>query len=153
MKTTDRLRTLALLIALWLPSSGVTQSSDPQALVQGFAAAWNAHDADAFEKLFSAQADWVTAAGSRVKGHAAIRDYLSREHQTWARTTTMRASNVVVRLLAPDVAVILFEWEIARAQNSAGKVAAPSRGNNIFVATRQDDQWIVVAGQVASLRL
>ena len=101
---------LALLAALWLPSTAATQSSDPQALVQGFAAAWNAHDARAFEKLFSDDADWVTAAGSRTKGRTAIRDYLAQEHQTWARTTTMTASIVVVRFLTADAADVLFDW-------------------------------------------
>jgi uncharacterized protein (TIGR02246 family) len=141
-----------LLLALSFPSSGVTQPPEPHLLVQGFAAAWNAHDADAFGKLFAAQADWVTAPGTRVKGRTAIQDFLAQEHKTWARTTTMTPSNTVVRLLSPDAAVILFEWEITGAVDSSGKTAAPSRGNNLFVATRQSGQWIVTAGQVASQR-
>ena len=91
----NRLCTLTLLTALWLPATGMTQSPDPQALVQGFASAWNAHDPNAFEKLFFEEADWVTA---------------------------------------------------------AGQGAAPSRGNNIFVASRHSGRWTVVAGQVASQR-
>lgn len=142
----------ALLGALWFASPGVARSPEPQTLVQGFATAWNTHDADAFGKLFSEQADWVTAPGTRVQGRAGIQDFLAREHKTWARTTTMTPSNTVVRFLSPDVAVILFEWEIAGAIDSTGKTAAPSRGNNIFVATRQTGHWTVVAGQVASQR-
>jgi uncharacterized protein (TIGR02246 family) len=142
------LRALALLAALWFPSIGVTQSQDPQALARAFAAAWNAHDADAFAKLFAADADWVTAPGSRLKGRTAIRDFLAREHETWARATRMTAANIVVRLLAPDVAVVLFEWEIAGPDSAAD----PGRGNNLFVAARHSGQWTIVAGQVASRR-
>jgi hypothetical protein len=46
---------LALLAALWFSSIGTTQSQDPQALAQAFAAAWNAHDADAFAQLVAGQ--------------------------------------------------------------------------------------------------
>jgi uncharacterized protein (TIGR02246 family) len=140
---------LALLAALWLPAIGAAQASEPQSLVQAFAAAWNAHDAKAFEKLFAADADWITAPGTRLKGRGAIRDFLADEHKTWARTTTMTPSNILVRLQAPDVAVVLFDWEIARSE-SAGE---PGRGNNLFVATRQAGQWIIAAGQVASRRV
>ena len=139
---------LALLAALWLPALGAAQSSEPQSLVQAFASAWNAHDAKAFEKLFAADADWVTAPGTRVKGRDAIRDFLAQEHATWARTTTMTPSNVLVRLQAPDGAVVLFDWEIARRESAD----EPGRGNNLFVATRQAGQWTIVAGQVASRR-
>jgi uncharacterized protein (TIGR02246 family) len=143
---------LALLLAIGLPSIGRAQSPEPHMLVQSFATAWNSHDADAMGKLFSAQADWVTAPGTRVKGRTAIRDFLAQEHKTWARTTTMTPSNAVVRFVSPDVAVILFEWEISAALDSSGKAAAPSRGNNLFVANRQAGYWTVTAGQVASQR-
>jgi uncharacterized protein (TIGR02246 family) len=154
-KAVTRLRslcTLALLAALWLPSIGSTQSSEPESLVRAFATAWNAHDPSAFEQLFAPDADWVTAPGSRVKGRSAIRDFLAREHETWARTTTMTPSNILVRFPSPHVAVVLFEWEIAGALDAAGKVADPGRGNNLFVATRQADRWTIVSGQVASRR-
>jgi uncharacterized protein (TIGR02246 family) len=142
----------ALLSVLWFPSSGLAQSPEPQRLVQEFAAAWNAHDAEAFGKLFSDQADWVTAPGTRANGRAAIQDFLAREHTTWARTTTMTPTNIVVRSLSADMAVILFEWEIGGATDAAGKRAAPSHGNNLFVASRDRGRWTIVAGQVASRR-
>jgi uncharacterized protein (TIGR02246 family) len=142
----------ALFSVLWFPSPGLAQSPEPQRLAQEFAAAWNAHDAEAFGKLFSEQADWVTAPGARVKGRAAIQDFLAREHTTWARTTTMTPSNIVVRFISAHVAVVLFEWEISGAVDAAGKPAAASHGNNLFVASQENGRWTIVAGQVASRR-
>jgi uncharacterized protein (TIGR02246 family) len=124
------------------------QPSGPQTLAHGFVRAWNAHHANAFGALFSEDADWVPASGVRVKGRAEIQSLLGREHLTWARTTTMSANEIEVRLVGQEAAVVLFTWEIV---GSGDTTASRFRGNTMMVAAKRSDRWLAVAGQVARL--
>jgi uncharacterized protein (TIGR02246 family) len=123
---------------------------EPASLAARFAAAWNAHDAEAFASLLAPDADWVTASGQRLRGRAAITDFLAEEHRTWAKATTMRARNVHSRRLDESTVIVMFEWEI-ETPGEAGAAPTVARGNNLFV-TRRDDGWLVIAGQVARIR-
>jgi uncharacterized protein (TIGR02246 family) len=140
------LRTFAAfaLMASMALSAQLARAAEPGDLVSGFVAAWNAHDAAAFGKLFAADADWVTASGLRLRGRDKIQAYLAEEHATWAKTTRMQATNVHLRGLNADTVTVFFEWEITDTT-----AASSRRGNNVFVATRSDTGWTIGAGQVA----
>jgi uncharacterized protein (TIGR02246 family) len=127
-----------------LPAADTTR---PDELVAQFVAAWNAHDAPAFGKLFASDADWVTASGKRLHGRDAIVAYLGEEHASWARATRMQSAQVHVRRVDEATAAVFFEWQIAAPNPEAN--AAPRRGNNLFVAARTPEGWTIVAGQVA----
>jgi uncharacterized protein (TIGR02246 family) len=133
---------MALLAGAAL-STHAQDSAQPEQLANRFIAAWNAHDAVAFGKLFAADADWVTASGQRLQGRERIRAYLGEEHAGWAKGTRMQASNIHVRRRDDDSATVFFEWEISE----AGK--PPRSGNNVLVAERSANHWRIVAGQVA----
>jgi uncharacterized protein (TIGR02246 family) len=140
---------LVFLALLWLPSSGVVHSeaAAPEALVDVFVRAWNAHDMGDFGKVIADDADWVTVNGTRYQGRAAIQGALEREHTTWAATTTIRTAQVKVRASGPDTSVILFDWEITGAVDREGKAAGPSQGTNLLVTARRPQGWAVVTGQ------
>jgi uncharacterized protein (TIGR02246 family) len=123
-------------------------ASDAVGLVSGFVNAWNNHDVKAFGRLFADDADWVMAAGVRMRGRAAIEAALEREHTTWARTTIIAASEPLVRRWSADSAVVLFNWEIREAAVDHTE-APPSRGNTMIVARKDSDEWRIVSGQVA----
>jgi uncharacterized protein (TIGR02246 family) len=133
----------ALMTSMAL-STQQARAAEPDALVNGFVAAWNSHDAAAFGKLFAADADWVTASGLRLRGRDRIQAYLAEEHATWAKTTRMQVTNVHLRRLNPDTVTVFFEWEITDAAAGSSR-----RGNNVFVATRSGAGWSIGAGQVA----
>jgi uncharacterized protein (TIGR02246 family) len=146
-----RLLAVAMLFA-WpatsTPSEGTLKEAD--SLATRFVAAWNSHDVTAFAVLMAPDADWVTASGLRLAGRDKIQAYLADEHATWAKTTTMRATNIHVRALSRNSAVVLFDWEIETPAEGGG---APSvaRGNNQFVAVK-NGAWIIASGQVARKR-
>ena len=94
-------------------------------------------------------ADWVTASGIRLRGRDRIQAYLSEEHATWAKRTSMSAKNIHVRPLDGKTAIVLFEWEISTPNEGGG--SSVSRGNNLFVVTC-DKHWTIVSGQVARAR-
>ena len=126
-------------------SMSVTAS--PNDLLVGFVAAWNTHNPKAFGDLMAADADWVTASGKRMHGREQIVEFLAAEHSTWAKRTTMRTRSVHVRMLDEKTAVLMLEWEIVT-PGETGAAPAVARGNNVFVA-RQEQGWLIVAGQVA----
>jgi uncharacterized protein (TIGR02246 family) len=97
-----------------------------------------------FCDVLSEDADWVTVAGTRLKGRSEIQAFLDKEHSGWARTTSMRTTDVAIRLLGDDAAVVSFNWEITR----EGQPSDPSRGINMLVVAKQGDGWRVVSGQV-----
>lgn len=144
---------LATLLSLLSPLAfSQAQSSDVDAVVERFVRAWNEHDMDAFGRLFAVDADWVTASGVHVTGRDRIQAYLAQEHATWAKTTTMKATDTRVRRISGDMAAVFFKWQIEGALDLASNEVTVSRGSNFLVATRQHSGWSVVAGEAASRR-
>ena len=142
---------LVALVILLGCTAGVAagqRSSAAGALVDAFVHAWNTHDGPAFGRLYAANADWVTAGGETYHGRVAIEGALAKEHASWARTTTLRATDVVVRVIDSENAIVMFKWEITRTEESGVR---PLRGNTLLVAAKQDGRWIIIAGQVATV--
>lgn len=117
------------LVCLLSPLAfGQAQSSDVDAVAERFVRAWNDHDVEAFGRLFAVDADWVTASGGHVKGRHDIQEYLTHEHATWAKTTTMKAMDTRVRRISEDMAVVFLQWQIEGARGPASKeVTVPIR--------------------------
>jgi uncharacterized protein (TIGR02246 family) len=152
MKSRGRISGLTVggIALLWLAVGLQAQPAQPESLVEAFVSAWNKHDAKAFGEMFSEEADWVTASGTRVKGRADGESCLGKEHLTWARTTTMAASDIEARAIGQDLAVVLFRWKIVGA-GQAGTTASPTyEGSTLFVGTKQGSRWTIVAGQASN---
>lgn len=124
------------------------RSSAAGALADAFVHAWNTHDGPAFGRLYADDADWVTVGGETHHGRVAVEGALAKEHASWARTTTLRATDVVVRIIDSENAIVMFKWEITRTEQSEVR---PLRGNTLLVATKQDGRWIIIAGQAAAV--
>jgi uncharacterized protein (TIGR02246 family) len=68
------------------------QSVAADAVAAAFARAWNTHDVEAFRQIYADDAEWITVAGLRHNGQAAIVAALEKEHVGWAAASTIRAS-------------------------------------------------------------
>ena len=119
-------------------------------LADAFVDARNTHDVRAFGRLYADDADWVRVGGDRHKGRVAIEGALAKEHASWAGTTTLRASDVAVRAIDSENAIVMFKWEITRPEESAVKSL---RGNILLVAAKQDGRWNITAGQASAVPL
>lgn len=148
------MKAITLAICLWLLIPAASQSTTitpgPARLIESFVAAWNSHNPVAFGYLMADDADWVTASGKRLQGRPQIQAFLAEEHESWAKTTTMKSVSSRVRMIDAETAVVMFEWEISN-QAVAGEAPTVSSGNTLFVAVERDD-WIIVSGQVARNR-
>ena len=127
------------------------QRHEAAALADGFVNGWNAHDPAALASEFATDADWVTVTGRRISGRDKIQSFLAEEHGSWAKTTNMSASNLSVRPITADVAVIYFDWEITGAIDRQGQPAV-FRGLNVLVAHNGSNGWRVTAGQAINVR-
>jgi uncharacterized protein (TIGR02246 family) len=139
----------ALVMFAWTTAVAAAQRpAAPGALVDAFVHAWNTHDGPAFGRLYADDADWVMVGGERLKGRTAIEEALTKEHVNWARSTTLRATDVVVRELDPERAVVMFKWEITA---DAERGARPFRGNTVLVVAQARERWVIIAGQAAAV--
>jgi len=142
---------LGVLFLLTLPTGAATQTLGPEALVDGFLRAFNAHDAKAFGSLFTEDADWVSVAGIRVKGRAGIEAEHEKAFTTFFKSATLSSKGTTERLVRPEVAVVHFNWELTDQVDKEGKVATPRRGIITIVAVKETDGWRITAGQNTNL--
>jgi uncharacterized protein (TIGR02246 family) len=144
MKCKVILFAVLLFTSLLALASPPAKTHSPDAVAAGFVQAWNSHDKNEFTRLFIENAYWVPAVDVRLDGREKIVADLGKAHQTWAKETTMGASDMVVRPLRPDVAVVLFH---AGFLDKDGKLMAP--GNALLlVVVKQAEGWRIAAGQL-----
>jgi uncharacterized protein (TIGR02246 family) len=138
----------ALTIACLLAAPAATaQAPSPAALPDAFVAAWNAHDLNAFERLYTPDAVWVPVAEERTIGRAAILAEFGKIHtgDGWAvRTTIGRKGDAAVRTLRPDVATVFFHMDFL----SDGQPVQGLQGAMMLVAARERGGWRIAAGQL-----
>ncbi|WP_158218947.1 YybH family protein [Roseateles aquatilis] len=117
----------------------------PELTAQAFVDAWNSHDAQNFEGLFTEDAWWVPVVESRLSGRAQIVADLKQAHAIWAGRTTMASSDVVVSPLSDSAAAVLFK---AGFLGQDGKRMEPP--NVLLLAVvKTPDGWRIKAGQLS----
>lgn len=150
---------LAILLSVTRVVGAPNELEDVGKVVNGFAAAWNRHDMEAFGKLFALDADFVNVAGAIMKGRHDI-----QIHHAWAhgavseatqipgthvanygifKNSTMKFDAVDVRVLAKDVAIAHVKWQLFGDARSS----TPRQGIFIFVLTRGTEGWQIAAAQ------
>jgi uncharacterized protein (TIGR02246 family) len=134
-------------LALCIPARSAAQTGRPEALVESFVKAWNAHDMESFGGLFTEDADFVNVVGMWWKGRAEIQGKHEAAHATRFKSTTLRTTGTTARLPRPDTAVIHFSWELTGESDRDGKPAPPRRGIMQIVAIKQADGWRIAAAQ------
>ena len=154
MTPTNYIRSLipavsVLAFAFITPAGVGTQPAQAQTVAHAFAAAWNAHDVNAFQELFEFDADWIAASGVRHKGREAIVSDLQKEHAGWARTSTIALADMIERPVTGDVSIVTFAWQIVMVDSSNTSRSMP--GTTMVVARRVNNRWWILAGQVAAL--
>lgn len=124
-------------------NADATHDAGPEALVEHFVRAWNAHDMAAFSRLYATDATWVTTFDTRDSGRDAIVADLRAAHESWAGASTVAASAVDVKLLRPDVAIVQFNllMRISHEAQAVGRTL-------LLVASRETEGWRITAGQI-----
>jgi uncharacterized protein (TIGR02246 family) len=139
---------------LWMaPAIAVAQSpSDERALaqlVERWAIARNANDAEAMRTLFDAQVDQIRA----TDGHVIATDrdgvvrWFDAGFKTDGKGSTVRVGTPRVRVLTSDAGLVDYAFTL---QGADGTVTA--NGHATFVCIKRDADWNVIALRFASAR-
>jgi ketosteroid isomerase-like protein len=148
----------ALLLVARVPAAS-NDEDEVRKTVGGFSQSWNAHDMDAFGKLFAPDADFVNVAGDWWKGREDIQAQHAYSHGTIPadtkgfeglrvyygifKSSTLRFAKIDVRFLRKDVAVAHASWEL----RGDARTPNPRHGLFTFVLTRQQSGWFIAAAQ------
>jgi uncharacterized protein (TIGR02246 family) len=98
---------------------------------------WNRADWTAFSKLFSEDADYVTAAGVRLHGGPQIHAEMeSRASQGLLSKVVITCESV--RLPAPDIAVVICSWRM-------GSGCRARAGLMTVVSRKTGEAWQIIA--------
>lgn len=120
-------------------------SQDEEALrkvQEGFAAAWNQHDATAMSMFWAEDGDWIGPDGNLVEGRAAVENYLAENHTgDWA-TSKLSVKVSGVRFLNPDVAVVNMTLEISGARDELDKPLSAQKVVATSVLVKKDGKWL-----------
>jgi uncharacterized protein (TIGR02246 family) len=139
-----------------------TSSSDEEAVrkvVSEFAEAWNRHDTNAREALFTPDADFVNIYGSHWKGRESIQlnhAFLHGAIPADSAGVTLpksaygiyKASNVThpqvdVRFLSKDVAVVHAQNELV----GDARTKDPRRTLMVMILTKENNRWLIAVAQ------
>ena len=126
------------------------QSGGPGKIAADFQTAWNAHDMDAFARLFHPDATFVNRFATYWRGVDQI-----VEGHAFIHTTIYRDSTLAVD--APDIdpisndAAILHLW--TRLSAGAAHPAGPHQADTLMMAvvTRRDGEWRIQAAENVTL--
>ncbi len=133
---------LAIGQAVARPQGGTPQDEEAlRKMQEGFAAAWNQHDAAAMSMFWAEDGDWVGPDGNLVQGRVAVENYLAESHTgDWA-TSKLSVKVTGIRFLKPDVAVVNAEQEISGARDELDKPLPAQKVVATSVLVKKDGKW------------
>jgi uncharacterized protein (TIGR02246 family) len=146
-----RVSLIALVTVLSLGTAGFGKSTDSAAVadvVNGFATAWNHHDAKALANLYTPDADFVNVIGLWWHGRDEIRTEHQRMHEGRMKNTTLTSEVPVVRMVSPTVAIAHAKWELRGDTGAPGwKPSDVRRGILVHVLVKRDGVWRITTTQ------
>jgi uncharacterized protein (TIGR02246 family) len=111
------------------------------------AAAWNAHDAAAYAKLFAEDGDVVNVLGWWWQGRTTIQSKLAEAFAWVFRDSTLTITDVQTRLIDPSTAIAHVRWALDGAKVPPGAPAPPREGIQLQVLRKTAGQWLIVSFQ------
>ena len=107
--------------------------------------AFNKHDAKAFARFYTTDAELVTVRGERMKGTAEIERGLGVIFATRAKAATLKMLDATIRFIKPDVAVAHVTNEMSGVVSSEGEKLPSHRELSIRVFVKENGTWRVTA--------
>ncbi|HEY1396628.1 SgcJ/EcaC family oxidoreductase [Roseateles sp.] len=138
-------RITVLAMAATLGAAAVAAPAQPADVAQAFIEAWNSHEASTFNDLFTDDAEWVPVVETRLSGRTQIVADLQTAHGSWARRTTLAASDVVTSGISDSAAVVLLR---AGFLGKDGKRVEPANAL-LLVVVKDASGWRIKAGQLS----
>ena len=121
---------------------------DEQAIKQVMAAttdAFSRHDAKAWVKFCTPEAQLVTVRGESMNGVAEIEKGLTRIFETRGRTVTLQTLDVKVRFIRPDVALAHVTNRLSGLLSPEGQTLPSHQELSIRVLVKDQGVWRITA--------
>jgi len=139
---------LLICCAVTCYAQSPTSSEDEEAIKKVIAAtteAFNKHDAKAFARFYTPDAELVTVRGERMKGAAEIEKGLAAIFATRATAATLKMLDATIRFIRSDVAVAHVTNEMSGVVNTEGEKMPSHRELSIRVLVKDKGTWRVTA--------
>jgi uncharacterized protein (TIGR02246 family) len=107
--------------------------------------AFSKHDAKAWVRYCTADAQLVTVRGESMNGVAQIEKGLAAIFQTRARRATLKTLDLSVRLIRPDVALAHVTNELSGLVGPEGQTLPPHQELSIRVLVKDQGTWRITA--------
>jgi len=133
-------------IAAQTSSSGARNDEDSiREVMAATTGAFSRHDAKAWVKFCTPDAQLVTVRGEFMKGIAEIEDGLTTIFQTRGRNVTLKTLEVAVRFVRPDVALAHVTNELSGLASPEGQTLPPHQELSIRVLVKDQGVWRITA--------
>lgn len=109
-------------------------------LLGSIAQAWEAADADAFGRAFTADASYVTFVGTVYRGRADITESHRALFQAFTKGTRLAGETISTTFLGPDTAVV-----VGRGDTYQGRRRPAPTKIQTYTLVREPDGWRVAA--------
>jgi uncharacterized protein (TIGR02246 family) len=149
--------TVSLAVSYAMTGSAQTPSGreDEEAIkkiIVETTAGFNAHDAKAATRMYTADADLVTVIGEKYKGAAEIEKGLAALFRGRNRDATLKPVNVAIRFIRPDVAIAHVTNELSGVVSPDGQQLPPHQELSLRVFVKENGAWRVTAFHNTRLR-
>lgn len=116
-----------------------------RAVIAATTDAFTRHDAKAWVKFCTPEAQLVTVRGESMKGIAEIEKGLTRIFETRGRNVALKTLEVAVRFVRPDVALAHVTNELSGLASPEGQTLAPHQELSIRVLVKDQGVWRITA--------
>jgi uncharacterized protein (TIGR02246 family) len=145
---------ILVAVALFAGSAGAAQSPPPgtrndedtiKAVMAATTDAFSRHDAKAWVKFCTPDAQLVTVRGEFMSGVSEIEKGLAMIFQTRGRTVTLKTLRVAVRFIRPDVALAHVTNELSGLVSPGGETLPSHQELSIRVLVKDQGTWRITA--------
>ena len=127
-------------------SSGAPNDEDSiKTVMTATTDAFSRHDAKAWVKFCTPDAQLVTVRGESMKGIAEIEEGLTMIFQTRGRNVTLKTLETAVRFIRPDVALAHVTNELSGLVGPEGQTLPPHKELSIRVLVKDQGVWRITA--------
>jgi uncharacterized protein (TIGR02246 family) len=128
------------------PSSSARNDEDSiRAVMAATTDAFSRHDAKAWVKFCTPDAQLVTVRGESMRGSADIEKGLTAIFRTRGRNVTLKTLDLMVRFIRPDVALAHVTNELSGLISPEGQTLPPHQELSIRVLVKDQGVWRITA--------
>lgn len=146
---------IALLSGVAL-AQGSTPKGDQAAIeqvIENWNRGWQTKDAKLAAQDYSDDADWTNAFGMKKKGRIEIEKFLAEVFTlTFVMAGQSRVVEQSVRLIKPDVALVITRVERVGQRTPSAEEMATRRTSHLRVLVKSGDRWKIISHLISDAR-